>query len=69
MKIVRSESNITRFKDLNIGDVFIVDSMICMKIDEVGNANAVYLGDGSIDYFVSSHRVQVVNCELVVKDC
>lgn len=69
MKIVRSESNITKFEDLNIGDVFMVDSMFCMKIDEVGNANAVYLGDGSIDYFVSSHRVQVVDCELVVKGC
>ena len=67
MKIVRNESNVTKFEDLNLGDVFMVDSMICMKMDEVGNANAVYLGDGSIDYFMSSHKVQVVNCELVVK--
>ena len=67
MKIVRNESNVTKFEDLNLGDVFMVDSMICMKIDEVGNANAVYLGNGSIDYFMSSHKVQIVNCELVVK--
>ena len=70
MKIAHRE-NEKLFKELNTGDVFMDSGEYYMKTcetrDDDAYYNAIYLKDGSPEFFMDSQKVIEVDCELVIK--
>lgn len=70
MKIA-NHKNEKLFKELKTGDVFMENGECYMKTCETRDNdeyyNAVYLKDGSHEFFMESMKVLEVDCELVIK--
>ena len=57
------------FYKLSCGVVFRdKHSNICMKIEDDGNSNMIYLCDGSRGYIYGEDKVEKVRCELVIEN-
>lgn len=67
MKIINKDPTFKKFGDIQPGTVFQSQgsTRVCMRIVTSGNANSVYLDDGTIDYFLPSQVVKVLYCELI----
>lgn len=69
MIISYKSPNLTEFEKLSCGVVFRDrHSNICMKIEYKGDANMVYLCDGSLNYIDEEEKVEKVHCELVIEN-
>ena len=69
MDIVNKNLDMVVFEKLSCGEVFRdKHSNICMKTESHGNANMVYLYDGSFDYLEENERVERVRCQLVIEN-
>lgn len=68
MEIIKNNLNIVRFIDLDLGDVFINNNTdeIFMKIQKVGDFNAVNIESGLLNEIAGYERVKKLNCTLTI---
>lgn len=69
MKIIFEEKkNICSFKDIRVGQTFLLRGRVCMKIGQYSNFdyNAVSLGCGTCEKINEHAKLELVNCELIV---
>lgn len=73
MKITDNrKKNLTYFKRLMVGTVFVFENKAYIRIPEVENNSTIYntvnLSVGRLDYFADSCNVELINSELILKD-
>lgn len=69
MKITFGESldNIPTFKDVKIGEIFMWDGEVYMKMNELGSGdNAIRLIDAQTDFFDCNDEVELCKYELII---
>lgn len=59
MKIETNRGCVSKFEELKIGDVFIFNDEVFIKIEATG-INAVYLKNGTTSYFFEDTEVKLI---------
>ena len=72
MKIENSNLNTVLFGQINVGDTFMIDNNIFMKIEDVedtliGHLNAVDISDGCSVFFYDDTIVRLIEGKFVVE--
>lgn len=60
MKIEDNRNDTRKFSDLTVGDVFIFNDEVLLKI-ETGGFNSVYLKDGTTSHFFKDTEVKLID--------